>query len=363
MSSPYPDAAQIATEGMHAIDERRAAEPQPKTWRFLVSSSLRGKARPRLTTKTRRREESRIVFRLGVLIPLLILPVPGAAAREISSAQKTPIDLKDPQLISEGDKVFAQNCSITYCHGREGTAGRAPSVRGKKWEVTRLHKVIMEGIPNTSMPNWNDKLTERQISAVIAYILSISGEEPVKSPSSTGLAPEKTRPAFTAPAAPLPESLVGDPARGEQLFFATAGERGCVGCHVIDGKGNPVGPDLTGSVRRNARALFGDIVFPGPALDASKPLLRIVMKDGEKILGLKQEETPAAVRVFDMSRVPPVLRRLAKEKIQSVEPQTRSAMPERYGEIYTLRELLDLVSFLKSSGAPSAVRVSFLDIQ
>ena len=94
-----------------------------------------------------------------------------------------------------------------------------------------------------------------------------------------------------------------------------------------------------------------------------KPLLRIVMKDGEKILGLKQEETPAAVRVFDMSRVPPVLRRLAKEKIQSVEPQTRSAMPERYGEIYTLRELLDLVSFLKSSGAPSAVRVSFLDIQ
>jgi len=236
-------------------------------------------------------------------------------------------------------------------------------VRGKKWEVTRLHKVIMEGIPNTSMPNWNDKLTERQISAVIAYILSISGEEPVKSPSSTGLAPEKTRPAFTAPAAPLPESLVGDPARGEQLFFATAGERGCVGCHVIDGKGNPVGPDLTGSVRRNARALFGDIVFPGPALDASKPLLRIVMKDGEKILGLKQEETPAAVRVFDMSRVPPVLRRLAKEKIQSVEPQTRSAMPERYGEIYTLRELLDLVSFLKSSGAPSAVRVSFLDIQ
>ena len=305
------------------------------------------------------------MIRLAILVPLLILPVPGAAAREISSyAQKTPIDLKDPQPISEGDKVFAQNCSVTYCHGREGASGRAPSVKDKKWEVTRLRKVIMEGIPNTSMPNWNDKLTERQISAVIAYILSISGEKPAKSqPSATGVAPENNMPALMAPAATLPESLVGDPARGEQLFFA-AGERGCAGCHVIDGKGNPVGPDLTGSARRNARALFGDIVFPGAALDAGKPpLLRIVMKDGEKILGLKQEETPAAVRVFDMSRIPPVLRRVAKEQIQSVEPQTQSAMPERYGEVYTLRELLDLVSFLKSSGAPSPVRVSFLDIQ
>jgi putative heme-binding domain-containing protein len=302
------------------------------------------------------------MIRLAVLV--LSLPVPGAAAREISApAQTMPIDLKDPQLISEGDKVFAQSCSLAYCHGREGAAGRAPSVAGKKWEVTRLRKIVMEGIPNTSMPNWNDKLTERQISAVIAYILSIAGEEPAKSqPSSTGPARENIRPALTAPAA-LPESLVGDPARGEQLFFATAGEKGCAGCHVIDGKGNAVGPDLTGSARRNARALFEDIVFPGAARDAHKPLLRIVMKDGEEILGLKQEETLAAVRVFDVSSVPPVLRRVAKEQIQSLEPQARSAMPERYGEVYTLRELLDLVSFLKSSGAPSPVRVSFLDIQ
>jgi putative heme-binding domain-containing protein len=160
----------------------------------------------------------------------------------------------------------------------------------------------------------------------------------------------------------LPESLVGVPARGEELFFAP-GEKGCAGCHTIDGKGVAVGPDLTGYSRKSALELYRDIVFPGAHVDPAYQLLRIAMKDGEKILGVKKEETASAIRVFDLGGSPPVLRRLTKEQIQQIEIQTQSAMPSRYGEIFTLRQLLDLVSFLKSSGAPSPARVTFLDLQ
>lgn len=39
----------------------------------------------------------------------------------------------------------------------------------------------------------------------------------------------------------------GDPGRGEELF----GEKGCNGCHRINGVGGEVGPDLTGVFKRD----------------------------------------------------------------------------------------------------------------
>lgn len=284
----------------------------------------------------------------------------------VAFAQAPPFELKDPMLISEGDKVFSTTCSIAYCHGKEGSAGRAPGVRDRKWEVAQLHKIIREGIPKTSMPNWDDKLSERQIWAVVAYILSLSAEADTK--SSTGIVPSPSIPknsTSSAAKAPetLPDSLVGNPARGEELFFDSSAEKGCAGCHSIGGKGNSVGPDLTGISQKTARDIFRDIVFPSARVDITQQALRITMRDGERILGFKQEETTAAIRVFDMGSIPPVLRRLAKDQIQTVEPYSESTMPSRYAETYTLRQLLDLVSFLKSSGAPAAVNVTIFDIQ
>jgi len=278
------------------------------------------------------------------------------ALAPVLRAQPAP-NLKDSKLVSEGEALFAKNCSVPYCHGREGTTGRAPALRDRAWQVKELRETIARGVPNSAMPNWDDKLSDRQIWAVAAYILSISAEVPARATPPAGPPPPAP-----APAADLPESLVGSAARGEEIFFQP-GERGCAVCHTIDGKGNSVGPDLTGAARREARDLFRAIVFPGARVDPGRPLLGITMKDGEKISALKHEETASALRVYDLASLPPALRRLPKDQIQSIEPQRRPAMPARYGEIYTLRQLLDIVSFLKSSGAPAAARVTFLDIQ
>jgi putative heme-binding domain-containing protein len=273
-------------------------------------------------------------------------------------AAQSPPDLKDAKLVAEGQQVFVKNCSVAYCHGKEGTTGRAPALRDRAWTVKELRESISNGVPNSSMPNWDDKLSDRQIWAVTAYILSIASE----TAPTAGTAPPAAVP--SSPPAPassdLPESLVGSAARGEEIFFQQ-GERGCAACHTIDGKGNAVGPDLSGSSRREARDLLRAIVLPRP--DPARPLLAITMNDGEKILGIKQEETAAALRVFDLGGLPPALRRLPKDRIQSAQPERRPAMPSRYGEMYTLRQLLDIVSYLKSSGAAAPARVTFLDIQ
>jgi putative heme-binding domain-containing protein len=277
-------------------------------------------------------------------------------------AQGSRPDLKDPKMIAEGDAVFAKNCSIPYCHGKEGTAGRAPALNNRKWDIPQLHQIIVKGVPNSAMPNWDDKLSEREIWAVAAYVLSVSAEASPDQNSAVSPAAPSDRAATPTSSGALPESLVGVPSRGEELLFAP-GEKGCAGCHSIDGRGVAVGPDLTGYTRKSAPELYRDIVFPGDRVDPAHQLLRITLKDGEKVLGLKKEETAAAIRVFDLGASPPVLRRLAKDQIQQTETQAQPAMPSRYGEIFTLRQLLDLVSFLKSSGAATPARVTFLDLQ
>ena len=306
------------------------------------------------------------------IIILLLLPALATfsslrAANDSWSAftQAAAPDLKSTDLIAEGEQVFAKSCSIPYCHGKDGAAGRAPAVRDKRWEVSALRKIILEGIPNTAMPNWNDKLSERQVWAVVAFVLSIAGQATADAPPppQTGSSEKWARSSEASRGGSLPASIVGDPARGERLFFESTRDRGCAGCHTIDGKGSAVGPDLSGPARKSAREIFRAIVFPAPPGDSRQQLLRLTMNDGEKILALKQEETASSIRVYDVGTAPPVLRRLAKDRIQTAEPLKQSAMPSRYAETYTLRELLDLVAFLKSSGAPSPQKVTLLDVQ
>jgi mono/diheme cytochrome c family protein len=45
----------------------------------------------------------------------------------------------------------------------------------------------------------------------------------------------------------LPRDVTGNPKRGETLF----GEKGCIGCHTVNGIGGQVGPNLTEVSKRN----------------------------------------------------------------------------------------------------------------
>ena len=179
-------------------------------------------------------------------------------------AQGSRPDVKDPKLIAEGDAVFAKSCSIPYCHGKEGTAGRAPALNNRKWDIAQLHQVILKGVPNSSMPNWDDKLSEREIWAAVAYVLSISADaSPDKNapPPPAAQSGRTAQPAVSAGA--LPESLVGLPSRGKSSSSRPA-KRGV--------------PDATQSMVRESRSVqtlraihekarwsyTGTLFFPAP---------------------------------------------------------------------------------------------------
>jgi len=136
----------------------------------------------------------------------------------------------------DANAIYQKNCS--GCHGKNGD-GKGPLASSMKITPTNftegmfkyrstlfgapptdsdLKKVIKKGLKGVEMRNWGDKLTDKEINALVNLIKSFS---------------PKT---FQAAANPIIPPKFSDPDinRGKKLFL----KMGCVNCHGPKGKGN-----------------------------------------------------------------------------------------------------------------------------
>ena len=143
--------------------------------------------------------------------------------------------------IARGDKLFAQGCSVGYCHGAGGSAARSPRLRGRTFDREYLIKVIRNGIPNTAMPAWGDRLTDADINELTVYIQSLANA-PINVPGG---------PSTETPVTPAPEKAIDIPdehRQGHDLFFDLTRETRCSVCHGTDGNGGEHAPTILPSL-------------------------------------------------------------------------------------------------------------------
>jgi mono/diheme cytochrome c family protein len=98
-------------------------------------------------------------------------------------AQEASPNLAQPERIAAGAVVFARHCARSACHGGGGRGGGAPVLRGRVWSPGRLWKIIHDASGVALMPPLGDRLSDEEIWAVIAYVLSISAQAGASSPS------------------------------------------------------------------------------------------------------------------------------------------------------------------------------------
>src|SRR5437870_2652238 len=139
--------------------------------------------------------------------------------------------------VNLGRKLFESQCAL--CHGQTGGGGRGPALNRPKLNKApddeALRKVISGGIEPEMPGAW--QLHAREVASVAAYVRSL------------GAVP--------------PEVLPGYPERGAAIYEA----RKCAGCHMISGKGEGFGPELTQiGARRNADYLRRTILKPAGTL-------------------------------------------------------------------------------------------------
>lgn len=275
------------------------------------------------------------MFRLWLaeLLGVLLLATVVQAA-----AQKNPL-AGEAKAAKAGEYEFRINCALCHGLGAKG-GGRGPdltrAVKKHTHNDAEMFQVISNGIPGTAMPanGTNGQgvgMTDREIWQIITYIRS----QEVK-----------------APAKPL-----GNAAHGKELFY---GDANCSLCHMVEGKGGRLGPDLSGvggsrtreaiidSVRNPSRRLAWGLTEATKEFPQEYETATVVTADGKQIKGVTLNEDSFTVQIMDMGEH---IHLLEKDKLKSFQKSRESMMPKYNPDILSDKDLGDIVAYLLSVGA------------
>ena len=263
-----------------------------------------------------------------ILHPSAQVPAPAAADRS-----RNPL-AGDPQAITKGAVLFRQEC--VYCHGVGARGGmRGPDLTTGSWNHggadADLARTITDGVAGTAMPPNNLKTDE--IWQIVSYLRTV--QQP-------------------------PPAPVGDQARGETLFFGTAR---CSTCHMVNGRGGRLGPELTtvGSARSRAY-LVDSIRQPAKQLTEIRTLgsdslkydtVTAVTADGRTIVGVPMNEDTFTVQLMDMSER---VHSLDKKTLKSFKHENRSLMPAYDASRLPDADLDNLVAYLQTLRSKATAR-------
>lgn len=246
----------------------------------------------------------------------IILAIPLALSAQ--EKEKTNPLAGKPEAVAEGRELFRQSCA--FCHGMDARGGaRGPDlVTGRRTHGetdAQLFEVISRGVPGTEMPA--NEMPEEEVWAIVSWLRSVR--------------------------APSPPAAIGDRANGEKLFFGPAA---CAQCHMVNGRGGRLGPDLSrAGAARAPNYLAQSIRKAGADITWGFHTVTVVMPDGKRITGVRRNEDTFSIQLMDASeRIHSYLKRNLKEVVQ----EERSLMPDYNERALSERDLQDLVAYLES---------------
>lgn len=128
-----------------------------------------------------------------------------------------------------------------------------------------------------------------------------------------------------------------DKARGRTLYSTV-----CASCHVLNGEGGKIGPELTGSGRDNLDYLLQNILDPSAAVPREYQLVTLNTKDGRALSGFIRSRTERVVVLQTLAEAVS----LPAGDISDTETTTLSLMPEGLLEALPENDVRDLIAYL-----------------
>lgn len=139
----------------------------------------------------------------------------------------------------------------------------------------------------------------------------------------------------------LGSKKLGEPnlGNGSKLYAENCGK-----CHKLFGDGGEIGPDLTGSDRRNLDYILQNVITPSAVVGKDYRLQTIVKTDGLTVSGALREQTKASVVVQTTEKRITI----SRDQIESIEETELSLMPEGQFDKMSEEDVRDIVAYLAS---------------
>jgi putative heme-binding domain-containing protein len=131
----------------------------------------------------------------------------------------------------------------------------------------------------------------------------------------------------------------GDPAKGKVLVAL------CQSCHMINGLGGQIGPNLSGAGAMGMEAVIRNIIEPNAAIEAAYRIFQVKLKAGEVIEAFYVSEDATAYVIRQAGGAD---RRIPKAEVASAKYLRRSLMPEGLLDGFTDEQVTDLFAYLKT---------------
>ncbi len=240
------------------------------------------------------------------------------SAQEANRANAKPKQSSPSSQV--GRQTFESTCAA--CHGLDGRGGeRGPDIATRaevlRLSDTQISKILQTGIPQAGMPAFA-ALGPAKLSATLNHLRLLQGKS----------------------AAP---TLPGNAATGKVLF---AGKAGCSECHMVQGFGGFLGPDLSNyGGNHSARDVRGAILNSDKRSGTRKGLAKVRIKDGQTASGLTRNEDNFSLQLQTLDGS---FHLLNKSDVSEVAYDSKPLMPWDYGTRLSEKELDHLVAYLMS---------------
>ena len=215
-----------------------------------------------------------------------------------------------------GERAFRDYCA--NCHGPDGDLISQVDLGHNNFRQPysdeEIAGIIMNGIPNTPMPP-TPRVTEEQAYMLVAYLRSLGERD-------NG-------------------ALSGNIARGKTLY---EGRGKCMDCHMINGKGSVLGPDLSSiALVRSAAELEQSLLEPNSEVKPGNRFYSVQTSSGESVSGRLLNHDAFTVQMLDSNE-----RLRSFEKSQLVSFGFSNPDMPSLATDYTQQEIADLVAYLST---------------
>jgi cytochrome c oxidase cbb3-type subunit 3 len=271
---------------------------------------------------------------LNILLPISAWVASLALLVRPTAAQTQNPFSADPTVAKAGEFEFRINCALCHGLGARG-GGRGPDLtRARKRHGDSdgdLFRNIGQGIPGTAMPanGTNGQgvgMTDEEIWQIIAYLRSVQVR--------------------------VPSKKLGTAANGRKLFY---GDANCSTCHMVEGRGGRVGPDLTSvgtsrtveslveSVRTPSQQLAWGLTEPTKEFAQRYETVTVVTPDSKEIKGVTLNEDSFSLQVMDTAEQ---IHLFDKDKLRSIKKSRESLMPSYDPGTLSDQDLSDIIAYL-----------------